>query len=161
MEDSNRIEEENLSNAEDRFLEERTSSRVPVKVIGANSKKWKHIFIAIGVIILLLVIVNSLNEMHELHNPSIPVATQLENARTSMFFLSLELENYRKLNGMFPDTLDLEMQTYDLEYDLESGVLYTLTYLSDDTSLVFCSTDDPAELVSEELAADVFGGGRQ
>lgn len=161
MADSNDIEEENLSSAEDKFLEERASSRVPVKIIGANSKKWKLVFIAIGVIILILVIVNSLNEMHELHNPSIPVATQLENARTGMFFLSLELENYRQINGRFPDTLDLEMQTYDLEYDLESDALYTLTYQSEDTSIVFCSTDDPAKLVSEELAADVFGGGRQ
>lgn len=157
MADFSKTEVEDLNGAEDRFLKERALSESSENVSGKNSRKWKLIFIAIGVIILILVLINSLHEMHKLHNPSIPVASQLENARTSMFFLSLELENYRQINGEFPDTLDLEMQTYDLEYNLDSDGTYILTYQSEDTSLVFRSTDDPAELVSDELAAEVFG----
>lgn len=159
MVDSNRTETEDLSSAEDKFLKERASSETSMKDSERKPKKWKLIFIAAGLIVLILVIINSLNEMHKLHNPSIPVITQIENARTSMFFLSLELDSYRQINGGFPDTLDLEMQTYGLEYDLDSDGLYTLAYQSEDTTLVFCSTDDPAELVSEELAVEVFGKG--
>lgn len=161
MVDYSKTEAEDLSSAEDKFLKERASSETSMRDSEKKPIKWKLIFIAVGVIVLILVIINSLNDMHKLHNPEVPVITQIENARTSMFFLSLELENHRQINGGFPDTLDLEMQTYGLEYDLDSDGLYILTYQSQDTTLVFYSTDDPAELVSEELAVEVFGEERE
>ncbi|MCD4846824.1 MAG: hypothetical protein K8R76_01385 [Candidatus Aegiribacteria sp.] len=120
-----------------------------------NSKKWKLILMCVGVVLLILVIINSLNEIHELNNPVRPLGLQLEDAKLTMFMISLKLEEYRITNACYPDSLDPGMDIYDVDYILHPDGSYMLSCQAGDSTVTFKSTENPGDLVSEDFLSEV------
>lgn len=151
--------ESELVNAEQKFQKELDSRMASKKKYSENSKKWKLILICIGIVALILIIINSFHEMHELHNPSRPIELELEDAKITMFMVSIKLEEYRKANACYPDSLGPGMDIYDTDYILHSDGSYSLSCQLVDTTVTFSSTENPGDLISEDFMHKVIGGG--
>ena len=146
-----------LSGAEeilDRTVSEKKAGRSPDR---DRKKRTKSIIAIAGFVLLVLLVLNSVNQMHSIHHPDVPVEEVLDNARTTMFFMSLDLQNHLLEYGSYPDTLDPEMEAYGLDYVLETDGSYTISYHGRDTVFTFNSHQDPALLVTEELARQLHG----
>ncbi len=145
--------------AEKEYQKEKASREALKKKYKNNSKKWKLILMCVGVVLLILVIINSFNEIHELRNPARPLGMQLEDAKLTMFMISLKLEEYRSVNACYPDSLGPGMDTYDADYILHSDGSYTLSCQLSDSTVIFRSTDNPADLISEDFMNEVMREG--
>ena len=137
--------------AEKEYQKEKASIEAQQKELKDNSKKWKLILMCVGVVLLILVIINSFNEIHELKNPTRPLGMQLEDAKLTMFMISLKLEEYRRVNACYPDSLGPGMDIYDADYILHPDGSYTLSCQLSDSTVTFGSTENPAGLISEDF----------
>lgn len=145
--------------AEREYQKEKASKEAQQKKFKDNSKKWKFILMFVGVVLLILVIINSFNEIHELRNPTRPLGIQLEDAKLTMFMISLKLEEYRSANTCYPDSLGPGMDIYDVGYILHPDGSYTLSCQLSDSTVTFSSTENPGDLVSEDFMSEVVRKG--
>lgn len=141
--------------AEREYQQEKDSKETQKNKFKDNSKKWKLILMGVGVVLLILVIINSFNEIHELSNPTRPLGMQLEDAKLTMFMISLKLEEYRSTNACYPDSLGPGMDIYDVGYILHPDGSYTLSCQVSDSTVAFRSTENPGDLVSEDFMNEV------
>lgn len=137
--------------AEKKYQKEKASREAQQKKFKDNSKNWKLILMCVAVVLLILVIINSFNEVHELRNPIRPLSMQLEDAKLTMFMISLKLEEYRSVNACYPDSLGPGMDIYDTDYILHPDGSYTLSCQLSDSTVTFRSTENPADLISEDF----------
>jgi hypothetical protein len=120
----------------------------------------KKIILSCSVILLISSIAFNINRIIKMNKPVyLAEIDQIEDITINFYNMCLKIEQYKKVMGQYPQSLDKEIDNKNYEYTLNIDGSFTITYKTNDNILIYNSFKDYSKVLEMNSSISIPEGG--
>lgn len=132
-----------------------------MKSKGEKKKTFsKKIILSFSIILLISSIAFNINRIIKMNKPVyLAEIDQIEDITINFYNMCLKIEQYKKVMGQYPQSLDKEIDNKNYEYTLNIDDSFTITYKTNDNILIYNSFKDYSNVLEMSSSISIPEGG--